>query len=155
MVLSAGILLYRRRGPEVEVFLVHPGGPYWAKKDAAAWSVPKGIADADEDPLAAARREFAEETGFAVDGAFAELGVFRLPGGKRLHVWTLEGDCDPAALVSNTFDMVWPPRSGQMRSFAEVDRGAWLGRTEALEKIVKGQRPVLERFFAAEVADKT
>jgi predicted NUDIX family NTP pyrophosphohydrolase len=147
--LAAGILLYRRRGPDVEVFLVHPGGPFWAKKDDAAWSLPKGLIDADEAPLAAARREFREETGFDVDGAFAELGTFKLLGGKRLHVFALEGDCDPAKLHSNSFDMEWPPRSGRRQSFPEVDRAGWFDQQNALRKITKGQFPVLKAFFLA------
>lgn len=145
---SAGILLYRRRPDGPEVFLVHPGGPFWARKDEAAWSLPKGLIDPQEEPLAAARREFREETGFEVDGDFVDLGTFKLPGGKRLHVFALEGDCDPAGLVSNAFEMEWPPRSGTTRSFPEIDRGGWFGRDAALRGIVKGQAPALETFFA-------
>ncbi len=145
---SAGILLHRRRGGAAEVFLVHPGGPFWAKKDDAAWSLPKGLIDPDEDPLAAARREFREETGFDLDGDFHDLGTFKLPSGKKLHVFALEGDCDPAALQSNSFELEWPPRSGRMQSFPEIDRGAWFDRDAALAKITKGQRPVLQAFFA-------
>lgn len=145
---SAGILLYRGHGPGREVFLVHPGGPFWARKEEGAWSVPKGIVDPKEDPLAAARREFKEETGFEVGGEFQDLGIFRQPSGKRLHVWALEGDCDPSKLASNTFEMAWPLKSGRMQSFPEIDRGAWMKRMEALAKIVRGQRPILERFFS-------
>jgi predicted NUDIX family NTP pyrophosphohydrolase len=145
---SAGILLYRGHGREREVFLVHPGGPFWTKRDEGAWSVPKGIVDPNEDPLAAARREFKEETGFQVDGEFRALGIFRQPSNKRIHVWVLEGDCDPSKLVSNSFDMVWPPKSGRMQSFPEIDRGAWLRRVEALARIVRGQRPILEKFYS-------
>lgn len=146
---SAGLLLYRRRGP-TEVFLVHPGGPYWASKDAGAWSVPKGVVEPDEDELACARREFREETGFdaLAAGSALDLGVFRLPSGKRLHVWAVEGDCDPAALRSNLFEMEWPPRSGRSAQFPEVDRGGWFDRATALRKIVRGQRLVLEKLFA-------
>lgn len=144
---SAGILLYRRRARAVEVFMVHPGGPFWAKKDDGAWSLPKGLIDPDEDALLAARREFREETGFAVEGDFVELGMFKLSGGKRLQVWAVEGDCDPARLTSNRFEMEWPPRSGRRQSFAEVDRGAWFDRETALVKATKGQKPVLEAFF--------
>ncbi len=148
--ISAGLLLYRRRDPGAEVFLVHPGGPYWAKKDDGAWSVPKGLVDPHEDELTCARREFREETGFDANGRAREhdLGVFRQPSGKRLHIWAIEGDCDPAALCSNLFEMEWPPQSGRTRRFPEVDRGGWFDRTQALLKIVKGQRPVLERFYA-------
>jgi predicted NUDIX family NTP pyrophosphohydrolase len=148
--LSAGILLYRRRPSGTEVFLVHPGGPYWARKDAGAWSVPKGLVEPPEEELACARREFQEETGFGAPGLGREhdLGTFRLPSGKRLHVWAVEGDCDPAALSSNLFEIEWPPRSGRSGRFPEVDRGDWFARGAALRKIAPGQRPVLERFYA-------
>jgi predicted NUDIX family NTP pyrophosphohydrolase len=147
---SAGILLYRRGSSGVQVFLVHPGGPLWARKDQEAWSVPKGLVDPAEDELAAARREFTEETSFAAGRAGLEhdLGSFRLPSGKRLHVWAVEGDCEPAALRSNLFEMEWPARSGRVGQFPEVDRGGWFDRAEALRKIAAGQRPVLERFYA-------
>lgn len=145
---SAGLLLYRRRDSGTEVFLVHPGGPYWARKDEGAWSVPKGLIDAGEDELAAARREFAEETGFDAPAiAQHALGTFRLPSGKRLQVWAVEGDCDPADLRSNLFNIEWPPRSGRIQSFPEVDRGGWFDRAAALRKVAPGQRPVLERFY--------
>jgi predicted NUDIX family NTP pyrophosphohydrolase len=149
LAISAGLLLYRRRDPGAEVFLVHPGGPYWAKKDDGAWSVPKGLVDPHEDELTGARREFREETGFDANGRGREhdLGVFRQPSGKRLHIWAVEGDCDPAALSSNLFEMEWPPKSGRTQRFPEVDRGAWFDRAQALLKIVKGQRPILERFY--------
>ena len=147
---SAGLLLYRRRGSGVEVFLVHPGGPYWARKDDGAWSVPKGLVDAGEEELACAKREFKEETGFEVQGFGGQhdLGTFQLPGGKRLHVWAVEGDCNPAELNSNFFEMEWPPKSGRTARFPEVDRGGWFDQTPALLKIVKGQRPVIEKFYA-------
>ncbi len=144
---SAGILLYRGRGVGTEVFLVHPGGPYWAKKDDGAWSVPKGIVELNEDELAAACREFEEETGFKVAGKFRELGTFRQPSGKRLSVWALEGDCEPSQLVSNRFEMSRPWKSGKRQSFPEIDRGAWFKQSEALVKIVKGQKPMVEQFF--------
>lgn len=146
--LSAGILLHRQRGGAPEVFLVHPGGPFWARKDDAAWSLPKGLIDPDEDPLAAARREFREETGFDLDGDFHDLGTFKLSGGKKLHVFALEGDCDPAGLQSNSFELEWPPRSGRTQSFPEIDHGAWFDQDAALKRITKGQRPVLQAFFA-------
>lgn len=150
MQVSAGILLYRRTPSGTEVFLVHPGGPYWARKDEGAWSVPKGLVGAGEDELAAAWREFTEETGFTAPATGSEqaLGSFRLPSGKRLQVWAAEGNCDPAALRSNLFNMEWPPRSGRTESFPEVDRGGWFDRAAALGKIVPGQRPLLERFYA-------
>ena len=149
-VTSAGLLLYRRRGPRLEVFLVHPGGPYWARKDDGAWSVPKGLVDPHEDELVCARREFTEETGFepAATGSERDLGIFRQPSGKRLHVWAVEGDYDPAALRSNLFEMEWPPGSGRTAQFPEVDRGGWFDRAQALAKITSGQRPLLEKFYA-------
>lgn len=147
---SAGLLLYRRRGSCAEVFLVHPGGPYWAKKDDGAWSVPKGLVNAHEDELACARREFKEETGLDPTGSGHEhdLGIFRLPSGKRLHIWAAEGDLDPAGLCSNLFEIEWPPKSGLTEPFPEVDRGGWFDRPQSLLKITKGQRPILEAFFA-------
>ena len=147
---SAGILLYRRRGPRAEVFLVHPGGPYWARKDDGVWSVPKGLVNPQEDELACARREFTEETGCDAGGSGREhdLGIFPQPSGKRLRVWAIEGDCDPAALTSNLFAIEWPPKSGRTAQFPEVDRGGWFDKAEALRKITKGQRPIVEMFFA-------
>jgi predicted NUDIX family NTP pyrophosphohydrolase len=145
---SAGILLYRRRSG-LEVLLIHMGGPLWTKKDEAAWSIPKGVISPQEEPLAAARREFTEETGFVAQGPFESLGTFRQNASKNLSVWAAEGDCDPEALVSTCFSMVWPPRSGQVRQFPEADRGAWLLEGDAMHKIVKGQRQVLETFFAS------
>ena len=147
---SAGVLLYRRLGPDTEVFLVHPGGPYWASKDDGAWSVPKGLINPGEDPWACARREFREETGFELpgEGRGRDLGIFRLPSGKRLHAWAIEGDCDPQALESNLFEMEWPPHSGRTARFPEVDRGAWFDQAQALVKISKGQRALLEKFYA-------
>jgi predicted NUDIX family NTP pyrophosphohydrolase len=142
---SAGLLLYRRNDRGLEVFLVHPGGPFWAKKDLGAWSIPKGEYGADEDPLAAARREFQEETGFSVDGDFLDLGTIRQSGGKFVSAWAVEGDCDPARLSSNRFEMQWPPRSGRMVEFPEVDRGAWFALQEAHNRILASQRKILER----------
>jgi len=149
-IISAGLLLYRRRGSATEVLLVHPGGPYWARKDDGAWSVPKGLVEPGENEHAAAWREFREETGLEPSSGDAErdLGTLRLPSGKRLHLWAVEADCDPAALASNRFELEWPPKSGQKQSFPEVDRAAWLGRSEALAKISAGQRPALEAFYA-------
>jgi predicted NUDIX family NTP pyrophosphohydrolase len=146
---SAGLLLYRRRESGVQVFLVHPGGPFWERKDEGAWSVPKGLVDAGEEELACARREFREETGFEAPsgGTERDLGTHRQPSGKRLHVWAVEGDCDAAQLSSNLFEMEWPPKSGRRAQFPEVDRGDWFDRSEALVKIARGQRPVLERFY--------
>jgi predicted NUDIX family NTP pyrophosphohydrolase len=123
--------------------LVHPGGPFWAKKDAGSRSIPKGLADEGEDLLAAAKREFREETGMAVEGVFLDLGRHKQPGGKTIVAWACEADFDTAALKSNTFAMEWPPRSGRMTEFPEVDRAAWYSVGEALEKINKGQSPIL------------
>jgi predicted NUDIX family NTP pyrophosphohydrolase len=141
--LSAGILLFRRRPAGLEVMLVHPGGPFWAKKDEGAWSIPKGLADESEDLLAAAKREFLEETGLPVAGAFLDLGAHKQPSGKTIAAWACEGDFDPATLKSNTFSLEWPPRSGRMAEFPEVDRAAWYAIDEALTKINKGQSPIL------------
>jgi predicted NUDIX family NTP pyrophosphohydrolase len=144
--ISAGLLLYRRRERGFEVFLVHPGGPFWAKKDEGAWTIPKGLAAPGEDLLAAARREFREETGFALEGEFQILGEFRQPSGKIIHVWAVEGDCDPALLTSNVFPLEWPPKSGNIRQFPEIDRAAWLGPKQAKEKLLRGQLPILAAF---------
>jgi predicted NUDIX family NTP pyrophosphohydrolase len=148
---SAGILLFRRRPPDLEVMLVHPGGPFWAKKDLGAWSIPKGLADEGEDLLAAAKREFLEETGMAVDGEFLDLGAHKQPSGKTIAAWACEGDFDPALLKSNTFAIEWPPRSGRMVEFPEVDRAAWYLIDEALEKINKGQKPIVAALKASAI----
>jgi predicted NUDIX family NTP pyrophosphohydrolase len=144
---SAGILLHRRRGAEVEVFLVHPGGPFWAKKDRGAWSLPKGEVEEGEDPRDAAMREFREETGFEVAGELRPLGALRQPGGKTILAWAAEGDCDPAELRSGLFSMEWPPRSGKRQEFPEVDRGAWFTLAEARQRIVAGQAPFLDALI--------
>lgn len=143
---SAGVLLYR--GKPRQIFLIHMGGPFWAGKDEAAWSIPKGVIGGNEEPLVAALREFTEETGFIARPPFTPLGRFRQNSGKNLSVWAAEGDCDPAALVSSSFMVEWPLHSGIRREFPEADRGAWFGEEEALYKIVRGQRPVLKHFFA-------
>jgi predicted NUDIX family NTP pyrophosphohydrolase len=146
---SAGILLYRRRqGGGVEVLLVHPGGPYWARKDEGAWGIPKGGYEPGEDPLAAARREFEEETGVSPPaGEAIALGSFRQSTAKIVDAWAVEGDFDPATLKSNTFAMEWPPRSGRMREVPEVDRAEWFVPEEAARKILRGQRPILEALL--------
>jgi predicted NUDIX family NTP pyrophosphohydrolase len=146
--MSAGILLFRRTPAGVEVMLVHPGGPFWAKKDLGAWSIPKGLADEGEDLLTAAKREFLEETGAAAEGAFLDLGAHKQPGGKTIVAFALEGEFDPASLKSNTFSLEWPPRSGRTAEFPEVDRAAWHSIDEALDKINKGQRPILGALVA-------
>ncbi|RBP14107.1 putative NUDIX family NTP pyrophosphohydrolase [Roseiarcus fermentans] len=140
---SAGILLFRSRPYGAEVLLVHPGGPYWARKDDGAWSIPKGEANPGEDLLDAARREFFEETGARVEGAFMDLGAHRQPGGKVVAAWALEGDFDPASLSSGPFTMEWPPRSGKTAEFPEVDRAEWFDLAAAERKILVGQRPIL------------
>jgi len=145
---SAGILLYRRRAEQPEVLLVHPGGPFWQNRDTAAWSIPKGLVDEGEPLLAAARREFQEETGFTVEGPFLELGKIRQPSGKIVHVWAAEGDLDPAQIHSNTFELEWPRHSGRLQRFPEVDRAAWFDLATARDKIHKGQRGFLERLEA-------
>jgi len=143
---SAGLLMYRGSGPGLELLLVHPGGPFWAKKDLGAWSIPKGEYAGDEDPLAAAQREFAEETGAQPRGTFQPLGEVTQAGGKRVSAWAVEGDFDPAVLVSNTFETEWPPRSGRKRSFPEVDRAAWFSPKEGRQMILAGQRPFIDRL---------
>ena len=146
---SAGILLWRRRAGALEVLLAHQGGPLWAKKDHGHWTVPKGEVEAGEaaDLPAVARREFAEETGHAVpDGPAIPLGEIRQKSGKRVVAWALEGDLDPAAAFSNTYDMEWPPRSGRMQEFPEIDRAAWFPLGAARTKLVKGQVGFLDRL---------
>jgi predicted NUDIX family NTP pyrophosphohydrolase len=146
---SAGILLHRRGDDGVEVLLVHPGGPFWARKDLGAWSIPKGEIDADEDPRAAARREFAEETGARLpDGALDELGSVRQKSGKVVVAFAAPGDLDPAAVVSNTFEMEWPPRSGRVQAFPEVDRAEWFGLDAAREKLIPAQAAFVDRLEA-------
>jgi predicted NUDIX family NTP pyrophosphohydrolase len=144
--LSAGILLYRRRHGEVEVFLVHPGGPYWAGKDGGAWSIPKGEYREGEDPLATAQREFHEETGSPVTGSFHPLAPLTQPSGKVISVWAVEGDLDPETVRSNTFSLEWPPRSGKKQEFPEVDRGGWFDLPTAYQKLQPGQRGFLDQL---------
>jgi predicted NUDIX family NTP pyrophosphohydrolase len=146
--ISAGILLYRYQGNGVEVLLVHLGGPYWLHKDLAAWSIPKGLCEADENLLQAARREFEEETGFAVDGDFIYLGELKQSTGKIVHAWALEGELDADKIRSNTFSMEWPRNSGRIQEFPEVDKGAWFDLKTARRKIIKGQIPFLDRLVA-------
>jgi predicted NUDIX family NTP pyrophosphohydrolase len=144
---SAGILLYRLRPAGPEVLLGHMGGPFWAKKDDGGWSIPKGEHGPDEDPLAVARREFEEELGSSVPTQeLVPLGALRVTSGKVLTVWAAEGDLDAAAAQSNTFTVEWPPRSGRLQEFPEIDRAAWVGLEEARSKLVKGQVPFLDRL---------
>jgi predicted NUDIX family NTP pyrophosphohydrolase len=141
--ISAGVLLYRRRPAGVEVLLVHPGGPFWAKKDLGAWSIPKGLVNEGEDWLAAAKREFQEETGMAIAGECLDLGRHRQPSGKTIVAFAQEGDFDPASLTSNAFSIEWPPRSGRTAEFPEVDKAAWYSIDEAMDKATPGQRPII------------
>jgi predicted NUDIX family NTP pyrophosphohydrolase len=151
MTLSAGILLFRHRDGPTEVFLVHPGGPLWAGKDTGAWSIPKGTVEPGEDELACAYREFHEETGFDLNRGVHpyDLGSFRQSNSKTIRAWAVEGDCDPERLISNSFELEWPPRSGLIRQFPEIDRGAWFDPPTARIRILKGQRPILEALCAA------
>ncbi len=143
---SAGLLLFRRRNGGLEVFLAHPGGPFWVKKDLGAWTIPKGEFEPGEEPLDAARREFEEETGFRVDGQFLDLGTVTQNSGKIVSAWAVEGDCDPARLVSNFCEVEWPPRSHRMIQIPEVDRGAWYAIGEARQKMFTAQTPFLDRL---------
>jgi len=144
---SYGILLYRHAAGSWQVMLVHPGGPFWAGKDDGAWSIPKGLPEGDEPGLDTARREFREETGFAIDGEFRELGALRQPSGKTIHAWALEGDLDVKRIHSNTFTLEWPRHSGIYREYPEVDTGGWFSLTEAREKINRGQVKFLDRLL--------
>ncbi len=140
--------MYRDRDRGTEVFLVHPGGPFWAKKDIGAWSIPKGEYADDEEALDAAKREFHEETGFTPMGEFIGLGALKQPSGKIVTAWSFEGDCDPEQLRSNVFSMEWPPRSGRQITVPEVDRGSWFTIAEAATKLQPGQRALLDRLVA-------
>ena len=144
---SAGLLVYKRSGSGLRVLLAHPGGPYWAKKDLGAWTIPKGEFD-DEEPLAAARREFAEEIGQSITGDFVALTPCRQKSGKLIYAFAVEADIDPGEAKSNTFEIEWPPRSGRMQSFPEVDRGAWFDLVEARQRIQPGQVPILDELVA-------
>ncbi len=150
--MSAGLLMYRRRRGILEVFLVHPGGPFWSKKDAGAWSIPKGEYAAGEDPFEVAKREFREETSFEASGEFVPLTPRKQPSGKIITVWAFEGDCNGSAVKSNTFSMEWPPRSGRQQEFPEVDRAGWFTPPDAKQKIIKGQSGFLEEL--TQILDK-
>ena len=143
---SAGILLYRFRNGELQVLLAHPGGPYWARKDEGAWMIPKGEVEEGEDPFQTAKREFKEEIGFGVDGDFIDLGEVKQSGGKRVHVWALEKDVEVKEVRSNTFTMEWPKGSGIIREFPEIDKARWFSINEAYGKILKSQKPFLDRL---------
>jgi predicted NUDIX family NTP pyrophosphohydrolase len=144
--LSAGIVLYRRREKGIEVLLVHPGGPFWSKKDDGAWSIPKGEYVEGEDPLTVAKREFYEETGTEVSGSCVALTPAKQPSGKIITAWAVEGDIDPTAVRSNTFSMEWPPRSGRAQTFPEVDRALWCDLALARKKLLIGQRVLLDEL---------
>jgi predicted NUDIX family NTP pyrophosphohydrolase len=145
---SAGILLYRRRAGALEVFLVHPGGPFWKNRDAGAWTIPKGELDENEDAMDAACRELTEETGCVARGPFLPLTPLRQRAGKWVHAWAAEGDCDAGTIRSNLFSMEWPPRSGRMAEFPEVDRAAWFTLAEARVKLLEAQLPFLDELEA-------
>ncbi|NGO55590.1 NUDIX domain-containing protein [Allomesorhizobium camelthorni] len=143
---SAGALVYRKRAEAIEVLLVHPGGPFWQKRDLGAWSIPKGEYADNEDAEAAARREFTEETGWTIADEMTPLGDIRQKAGKIVTAFAAGCDFDPATLASNSFEMEWPPRSGRVASFPEVDRAGWFSLADAREKIIEGQRPLLDRL---------
>ncbi len=147
--------MYRRSRSELEVFLVHPGGPFWVKKDLGAWTIPKGEYADDEQPLSAALREFQEETGFSVSGPLGELGTIRQASGKLVTAWAAEGDCDPAKLVSNFCEIEWPPRSRRLIRIPEIDRGAWFSIKEARERIISTQTPFLDSLVCMQGALQT
>ena len=142
-------MMYRRKHSELEIFLVHPGGPFFANKDLEAWTIPKGEYLEGEHPLEAAKREFQEETGFPVSETFLYLGSIKQAGGKIVSAWAFEGDCDPATLISNHCEIEWPPRSGRLITIPEVDRGAWFSIDEARERIKPTQIPLLDRLLEA------
>ena len=144
---SAGLLLYRQQPDGIGVLLVHPGGPFWRTKDDGAWSIPKGEFESSEVPLDAAKREFREETGLTIDGEFRPLGSAKQKGGKIVHAWAIESDCDAAAIRSNTFAIEWPPKSGRMQEFPEIDRAQWFSIDTARTKIHAGQAPFLIRLL--------
>jgi predicted NUDIX family NTP pyrophosphohydrolase len=146
---SAGLVMYRYRSAKLEVLLVHPGGPFWRKKDAGAWSIPKGEYTENEDAFEVAKREFQEETGYAAEGSFMELAPIKQPGGKVVAAWAFEGDCDAGKITSNTFSMEWPPRSGKQAEFPEVDRAEWFPINAAKKKLLKGQVGFVEQLCKA------
>jgi len=146
---SNGILLFRFREGRLEVLLIHPGGPFWAKKDEGAWSIPKGLAEEGESPLDAAKREFEEETGFKAEGEFIDLGDLKQPSRKVVHAWALEENIDETRIVSNKFAVEWPKRSGMIREYPEVDRAGWFNLEQAKKKILKGQAGFIDRLIDA------
>ena len=143
---SAGIVLYRIQNNGIEVFLVHPGGPFWSKKDDGAWSIPKGEFNENEEPLAAAKREFQEETGIKISGEFIQLSPVKQKSGKMVYAWAVEGDIDPEKIKSNHFEIEWPPRSGKMKSFPEIDKAAWFQLGDAQKKILEAQSALIREL---------
>jgi predicted NUDIX family NTP pyrophosphohydrolase len=143
---SAGILLYRIRKKEIEFFLVHPGGPFWLKKDLGAWSIPKGEIEEGEDPMEVALREFKEETGQEVNGRFLALQPVKQKGGKIIYAWAIEGEVDEEKIISNTFEMEWPPKSGNMKAFPEIDKAEWFSAKTAKEKINPAQASFIDEL---------
>ena len=143
---SAGILLYRIENKVPEVFLVHPGGPFWAKKDQGAWSIPKGEFDDIEDPLDAAKREFEEETGMKISGEFIDLNPIKQKSGKIVYAWAIEGNIDPAKIKSNEFEIEWPPKSGKMKTFPEIDKAEWFNLHDAKKKIIESQSALIREL---------
>lgn len=143
---SAGLLMYRFRNKKLEVFLVHPGGPYWEKKDLGSWSIPKGEYSEGEDPFTVAKREFLEETGLEAEGEFKQLATLKQPSGKRITAWAFEGDCDANSIRSNTFTIEWPPHSGKQTEFPEVDRAGWFTIDIAKQKLLKGHIGFIEEL---------
>ena len=151
---SAALLVYKHRPDGLQVFLVHPGGPFWAKKDLGAWSIPKGEFDDSEDGLSAGKREFFEEIGQRIDGDFIALAPVKQKGGKVVHAWAVEGEVDEGKVKSNEFEMEWPPRSGRTARFPEVDRGGWFSVAEAKQRILPSQMPIIEEL-AHRLAERT
>jgi predicted NUDIX family NTP pyrophosphohydrolase len=145
---SAGILLYKFKDKQVQIFLLHPGGPFFKNKDNGVWSIPKGEFQDDEDPLAAAKREFTEETGHTIDGKFVALQPIKIKSGKIISAWAVEGQIAADRVNSNLFEMEWPPRSGKMTSFPEIDKGEWFNLDEARIKITPGQLPLIDQLIA-------
>lgn len=150
---SAGLLMYRRRNGTGEVLLVHPGGPYWKKKDRGIWSIPKGEIREGEDALEAARREFFEETGCVVTGRLIPLTPLKQPSGKIIFAWAVEGDCDAETITSNTFTLEWPPRTGKQTTFPEVDRAGWFDFPQAREKILPGQLGFIDQLAQLDIIE--
>ena len=145
---SGGILLYRFRGDEFQILLVHPGGPFWKRKDEGAWSIPKGLFEENESPLDAAKREFKEETGFEANGNFVDLGSLKQSSKKIVHIWALESDLDETKIVSNNFELEWPKNSGHMKEFPEIDKAGWFSIEQAKKKMQKGQLGFIDRLIS-------